>query len=201
MTSPRLRPTRPCIPYLMSASPSSRVPRSQVPTHASRCPRPLVPIPLLYTAYKCYSFPVTAVLLSTHTLINIPTAHLAKSILIDFWMLFQHKTNFRQGSLSSSLIRVYKSRNLVGLEFHHVLMEFQFLIKKKKGRTFLQTFQVRIQVLWCKKNTALHKKVHILDWKLMAHDRLSPLDPCPHDAVGERSALKPSLLFLILYPA
>ena len=38
-----------------------------------------------------------------------------------------------------------------------------------KGRTFLQTFKVSIQVLWCEKNTASHKKVHILDWKLMAH--------------------------------
>ena len=42
---------RPCIwrlrvPYLMSSSPSSRVPKSQVPTHASRCPRPLVLVPL-----------------------------------------------------------------------------------------------------------------------------------------------------------
>ena len=48
------RPLRPCIwrprvPYLMSSSPSSRVLRSQVPTHASRCPRPPVPVPLLYT--------------------------------------------------------------------------------------------------------------------------------------------------------
>ena len=39
------RPLRPCIwrprvPYLMSSSPSSRVPKSQVPTHASSCPRP-----------------------------------------------------------------------------------------------------------------------------------------------------------------
>ena len=33
----------------MFSSPSSRVPKSQVPTHASRCPRPLVPVPLLYT--------------------------------------------------------------------------------------------------------------------------------------------------------
>ena len=46
------RPRPPClhIPYLMSSSPSSRVPKSEVPTHSSRCPRPLVPIPLLYTA-------------------------------------------------------------------------------------------------------------------------------------------------------
>ena len=47
-----LRPCiwRPCVPYLMSSSPSSHVPKSQVPTHASRCPRPLVPVRLLYTA-------------------------------------------------------------------------------------------------------------------------------------------------------
>ena len=44
------RPTRPCVAYLMSSSPSSRVPKSQVPTHESRCPRPLVRVPLLYTA-------------------------------------------------------------------------------------------------------------------------------------------------------
>ena len=97
------------------------------------------------------------------------TTHLAKSILIDFWMLFELKTALRQGSLTSSLIRVYNSRNLGGLEFHYVLMEFQFLITKSKGRTFLQTFKVTIKVLWCEKNTASHKKVHIPDWKLMAH--------------------------------
>ena len=47
-----LRPCiwRPCVPYLMSSSPSSHVPKSEVPTHASRCPRPLVPVRLLYTA-------------------------------------------------------------------------------------------------------------------------------------------------------
>ena len=50
LTSPRPRPTRPRVPYLTSPSPSSRVPKSQVPTLASRCPRPLVPVPLLYTA-------------------------------------------------------------------------------------------------------------------------------------------------------
>ena len=50
LTSPRPRPTRPRVPYLMSSSPSSGVPKSQVPTHASLCPRPLVPVPLLYTA-------------------------------------------------------------------------------------------------------------------------------------------------------
>ena len=50
LTSLRPRPTRPRVPYLMSSSPSSRVPTSQVPTHASRCPCPLVPVPLLYTA-------------------------------------------------------------------------------------------------------------------------------------------------------
>ena len=40
LTSARPRFTRPHIPYLMSSSPSSHVPKSQVPTHASRCPRP-----------------------------------------------------------------------------------------------------------------------------------------------------------------
>ena len=42
LTSPRPRPTRPRVPYLMSSSPSSRsrVPKSQVPTHASSCPPP-----------------------------------------------------------------------------------------------------------------------------------------------------------------
>ena len=49
LTSLRPRPTHPRVPCLMSSSPSSRVPKSQVPTHASRCPRPLVPVPLLYT--------------------------------------------------------------------------------------------------------------------------------------------------------
>ena len=39
-TSPRPRPIRPRVPHLMSSSPSSRVPKSQVPTHASRSPRP-----------------------------------------------------------------------------------------------------------------------------------------------------------------
>ena len=53
LMSPRPRSTRPRVPYLMSWSPSSRVPKSQVPTHASLCPRPLVPVPLLYTAQNC----------------------------------------------------------------------------------------------------------------------------------------------------
>ena len=57
LTSPRPRPTRPRVPYLMSSIPSSRVPKSQVPTHASRCSRPLVPVPLLYTAQlSCFLF-------------------------------------------------------------------------------------------------------------------------------------------------
>ena len=34
--SPHPRPTRPCVPFLMSSSPLSRVPNSQVPTHASQ---------------------------------------------------------------------------------------------------------------------------------------------------------------------
>ena len=41
--SPHPRPTRPCVPFLMSSSPSSRVPNSQVPTHASQWPHPFVP--------------------------------------------------------------------------------------------------------------------------------------------------------------
>ena len=55
LTSPRPRPTRPRVPYLMSSSPSSRVPTSQDPTHASRCSRPLVPVPLLYAAVNMCS--------------------------------------------------------------------------------------------------------------------------------------------------
>ena len=50
LTSPRPHPTRPRVPYLISSSPPSRVPKSQVPKHASRCPRPLVPFLLLYPA-------------------------------------------------------------------------------------------------------------------------------------------------------
>ena len=53
-----------------------------------------------------------------HTHSNILTAHLAKPILIDFWMLFELRTSIRQGS--GSLVRVYKSRNLIGLEFHNL---------------------------------------------------------------------------------
>ena len=63
-TSPRPRPTRPRVPashtsrvpYQMSPRPSPRVSKSQVPTHASQCPRPLVPVPLLYTAIFSYYF-------------------------------------------------------------------------------------------------------------------------------------------------
>ena len=57
LTSPRPRPTRPRVSYLMTSIPSSRVPKSPVPTHASRCSRPLVPVPLLYTAQlSCFLF-------------------------------------------------------------------------------------------------------------------------------------------------
>ena len=38
LTSPRPRPTRPRVPYLMSPSPSSRAPESQVPTRAPMSP-------------------------------------------------------------------------------------------------------------------------------------------------------------------
>ena len=37
---PRVPVPPPRVPYLMSPSPSSRVAKSQVPTHASQCPRP-----------------------------------------------------------------------------------------------------------------------------------------------------------------
>ena len=43
-------PTSPASLYL--TSPHPRVPTSQDPTHASRCPRPLVPVPLLYVAQQ-----------------------------------------------------------------------------------------------------------------------------------------------------
>ena len=55
-----------------------------------------------------------------HTCLYILTAHLAKPILIDFWMLFEFETSIRQGRLSGSLVRLYKSRNPVGLEFHNL---------------------------------------------------------------------------------
>ena len=52
LTSPRPRPTRPRVPYLMSSSPSSRVLKSQVPKHASRCPRPtFIHSPMRQTSY------------------------------------------------------------------------------------------------------------------------------------------------------
>ena len=55
---------------------------------------------------------------SQHTHSYILTAHLAKPTWIDFWTLFELKTSIRQGS--GSLVRVYKSRNLLGLEFHNL---------------------------------------------------------------------------------
>ena len=66
LTPPRPRPTRPHVPYLMSSSPSSRVPKSQVPTHASRSPRPLVPVPLLYTAPLSCNFCTSVFLTASH---------------------------------------------------------------------------------------------------------------------------------------
>ena len=54
LTSPR--PTRPLVPYLMCLSPSSRVPKSQVPSPKSPHTRPDVPVPLLYTAFKFLPF-------------------------------------------------------------------------------------------------------------------------------------------------
>ena len=109
--------------------------------------------------------------------------------------LYQALFSFRLACPNVIYKAKWKLRLISGSEFHHVLLEFPFLITKTQDRTFLQTFKIRIQVLWCKKNTASNKKVHIPDWKLTAHTWLSSLDPCPHDAVGERSALKPLLLF------
>ena len=37
-----------------------RVPKSQVLTHASQCPRPLVPVPVLYTAVNRYTCSINA---------------------------------------------------------------------------------------------------------------------------------------------
>ena len=58
-------PTRPLVPYLMSSSPSSHVPMSQVPTQASPCPRPLVPVPLslshFYTQPKFLTFKICGI--------------------------------------------------------------------------------------------------------------------------------------------
>ena len=67
---PRPRPTRPRVPYLMSPSPSSRVPESQVPTHTSQCPRLLVPVPVLYTAMMLFLPASTARCLNLSALIN-----------------------------------------------------------------------------------------------------------------------------------
>ena len=50
LTSPRPRPTRPRVPYCDVLKSLFSRPQVPVPTHASRCPRPLVPVPLLYTA-------------------------------------------------------------------------------------------------------------------------------------------------------
>ena len=83
------RPLRPCIwrprvPYLMSSSPSSRVPKSQVPTHASRCPRPPVPVPLLYTAP--FSFCTSVFLPAWFVFGGIPTAsHMSFRILFSLF--------------------------------------------------------------------------------------------------------------------
>ena len=52
LTSPRPRPTRSRVPYLMSSSPSSRVPKSQAP-HTS----PDVPVPLSPSHF--YTQPLT----------------------------------------------------------------------------------------------------------------------------------------------
>ena len=86
LTSPRPRPTRPRVPYLMSSSPSSRVPslKSQVPTHASCCPRPLVPVPLLYPATTIPSSRCLTPLGRTHISKNVrfENIHVLRKMLL-----------------------------------------------------------------------------------------------------------------------
>ena len=95
LTSPRPRPTRPRVPYLMSSSPSSRVPKSQVPTHASRCPRPLVPDPLLHSRPSVPPFVSSSIWSVFHTIfscfkqflfvsLNLVAGYPSVKILINF---------------------------------------------------------------------------------------------------------------------
>ena len=86
LTSPRPRFTRPHVPYLMSSSPSSLVPKSQVPTHASRCPRPPVPVPLLYTAPFSCNYCTSVFLPAWFVFGGIPTAsHMSFRILFSLF--------------------------------------------------------------------------------------------------------------------
>ena len=86
LTSPRPRPTRPRVPYLMSSSPSSRVPslKSQVPTHASCCSRPLVPVPLLHPATTIPSSRCLTPLGRTHISKNVrfENIHVLRKMLL-----------------------------------------------------------------------------------------------------------------------
>ena len=68
LRSPRPRPTRPHVPYLMSSSPLSFVPKSQVLTHASRCPPSPCPRPTFIHSRQ---------LVNTE-LENQPSSHLTK---------------------------------------------------------------------------------------------------------------------------
>ena len=76
LTSPRLRPTRPRVPYLMSSSPSSRFPKSQVPTHAFLCP-----CPTLYTADSGHWCPS---ILLTNMRCRLALPNLCESVLVIF---------------------------------------------------------------------------------------------------------------------
>ena len=76
LTSPRLRPTRPRFPYLMSSSPSSRFPKSQVPTHAFLCP-----CPTLYTADSGHWCPS---ILLTNMRCRLALPNLCESVLVIF---------------------------------------------------------------------------------------------------------------------
>ena len=97
----------------------------------------------------------------THS--EVPTAHLAKSILIDFWMLFELKTSFRQGSLSSSLIRVYKSRNLVGLEFIMSWWSFNFKLPRQRVGHFYKHSKLEFKYFGAR-NTLHHIKKYTHTW-------------------------------------
>ena len=88
------RPLRPCfwrprVPYLMSSRPPSRVPKSQVPTHASRCPRPPVPVPLLYTAEQSQTNWVC-----TLSHIRVCMMHDPLHVLFPFWSRGEHKARY-----------------------------------------------------------------------------------------------------------
>ena len=107
-TSLCLTSPHPRVPYLMSSSPSSCVPKSQVPTHASRCPRPLVPVPLLYTAVYVERN-------------QINTRRLVVIALLNSLQISTHTRNLAQCKnirVSSQILHHYMS-SIFGFTFHH----------------------------------------------------------------------------------